>query len=243
MKIYLDNCVLIDVEDGKYSAADFLSIENATYYYSDPHLHEYNKAVKSMPQIESLRLETINELCGDNYIYDRSLDNELFFDKKSIHQTLAEQNPLLMAIMKRIEYVAENEYNVNREGILNELSLTRVEVSNVPYEKIFDKIDKQMRKSISKHNIKSFLAAAYAEKGKALFSTLFNLLDSVCYWKDDKNINRIYDALHCYSSQLCDILVTNDKRFRYKANAVYHYLNIKTLVMSADDFLSRYSTN
>ena len=51
-------------------------------------------------------------------------------------------------------------------------------------------------------------------------------------------IARLYDSSHAYYAKLCDVLVSNDKRMRYKTMAVYDYLGISTTVMAADEFLN-----
>ena len=45
MKVYLDNNVLVDLEDDKYGLSDFLSIQNAEYYYSEAHINELLEAI------------------------------------------------------------------------------------------------------------------------------------------------------------------------------------------------------
>ena len=92
-------------------------------------------------------------------------------------------------------------------------------------------------------SINSYLKATDAI-GRTVFGTLFNLLDYVCYYKDKQtnhsDIARLYDASHAYCAQLCDYFVSQDKRMRYKTEAVYCYLGIKTVTISPKDYISQF---
>ena len=61
------------------------------------------------------------------------------------------------------------------------------------------------------------------------------------YWGEKKtnhsDVARLYDSSHAYFAQLCDVLVTNDMKMGMKVKAVYSFLNVKTMVMSANEFL------
>ena len=87
----------------------------------------------------------------------------------------------------------------------------------------------------------TYLGATEAYGGKPLYHTLFNLIDAANYWGDKKtahsNVARLYDAAYTYFAQVCDVLVTNDKRMRVKTKAVYSFLGVKTRVLSVDEFL------
>lgn len=72
---------------------------------------------------------------------------------------------------------------------------------------------------------------------------LFNTLEGCgyCSNKDIRtSVSGIYDTAHSIYASYCDILVSNDKRFRKKADAVYYYLGIQTKVLSFDEFNTEY---
>lgn len=54
---------------------------------------------------------------------------------------------------------------------------------------------------------------------------------------DHSNIARMHDASHAYFAQLCDVFVSNDKKMRYKTEAVYSYLGVDTRVESGEEYL------
>ena len=51
-------------------------------------------------------------------------------------------------------------------------------------------------------------------------------------------VSRLYDVSHAYNAQLCDYFVTNDKRLRYKTEAVYRFLGVNTLVITPNEFVN-----
>lgn len=70
MRVYLDNNVLIDLEENVYSLADFLSITKAEYYYSNAHISELlNGEDCSIPGLKEKRLTTIKAVCGNKYLF------------------------------------------------------------------------------------------------------------------------------------------------------------------------------
>ena len=73
MRVYLDNNVLVSVEDNTYSLTDFLSITGAEYYYSNAHICELLNGVdKSIPGLKERRLSTINAICDSRYLFQDS---------------------------------------------------------------------------------------------------------------------------------------------------------------------------
>lgn len=70
--------------------------------------------------------------------------------------------------------------------------------------------------------------------------TLFSMLDFFGYWPDDAKTydkgSRFPDSRHTFNASYFDVLVSNDKRMRNRAQAAYDVLGIKTQVMSAAEF-------
>lgn len=59
MRVYLDNNVLIDIEQGKLNEEEFLSKPNKEYYYSDAHLGELLEARGNPKVSQEGRLDLI----------------------------------------------------------------------------------------------------------------------------------------------------------------------------------------
>lgn len=70
--------------------------------------------------------------------------------------------------------------------------------------------------------------------------SLFSLFDSFGFWSDSKSIynkgSRFPDSRHAFNASFFDRLVSRDKRFLKKAEAVYWHLNIQTRTSNIDDF-------
>ena len=232
-KVYLDNNVLIDIESNKYQFEDFVDLPNVEYYYSEAHIGELLNGTGKHPELKNVRLQTIERLCCSRYIAPDVANYVMEIEERApldIFELYSSAKPLHDAINKAASM------NVNREGILTELSLNKVEVGNIKTEDIFNAIEQMMQRRLG-FGIKEYINMGICNSGRTIFSTLFNLLDSVCYWRDKNDVARFYDSSHAYFAQLCDVLVTNDKKMRVKSKAVYSYLGINTNVYSVDDFL------
>lgn len=61
-KAYLDNNVIVDIEDGKYSVEQFLNKDGYAYYFSQAHIEELLEA-KGNPKIsQSGRLNLLSNM-------------------------------------------------------------------------------------------------------------------------------------------------------------------------------------
>jgi hypothetical protein len=72
--------------------------------------------------------------------------------------------------------------------------------------------------------------------------TLFAMLDFFGYWPDEADTyskgSRFPDSRHAFNASYFDVLVSNDKRMKNKAHAVYSVLGIETKAVSGHEFLS-----
>lgn len=235
MRVYLDNNVLIDIEEHNYCLEDFLLISGVEYYYSNAHIGELLNGVdKSISKLKERRLSTINAVCGDKYLFQ---DNPFVIRYARCKPEHVYENLSQIDFIRRDINELASSFTPNRVGIMKELQWDVKKVGNFSPEDIFDAIDKEYRSSGYHCGIKEYLLLSEAYTEKTIYSSLFNLLDMVGYRKDKNNVARLYDASHAYYAQKCDVLVSNDARMRVKAEAVYHYRNAHTRVMNADEFL------
>ena len=126
---------------------------------------------------------------------------------------------------------------VDRDGFLSTLELNKNEVGNIKHSDIIKQIDEKMKEHWG-YGVGIYLEKQCASTKRTVFSSLFNLLDFVCYRHDKSHTARLYDSSHACFAQMCDILVTNDKRMKIKTEAVYSYLGINTKVQTAEEFLN-----
>lgn len=236
MKVYLDNNVLVDIEAGKCPVESFLTIPNTDYYYSDAHLNELLEA-KGNPKVsQDERLDLISRLCGCNYICSGAITTPEFLIK-DCHQTYQlVDNPMRVFMNQATVVLAES-----LEKIRDMLGFDSRSFNNEPPGQVLRMIDERMKERLGI----GLLAYLYQTEayGRALYCTLLNIIDSANYWGDRKtdhsDIARFYDASHAYSAQICDVLVTSDKRMREKVKAIYAFLDIKTHVMDVDEFIKK----
>lgn len=235
MKVYMDNNVLVDIEVGKYSVEDFTGMSGATYYYSDAHINELLEA-KSNPKVSQRgRLSLISQLCGCNNILTGGFEAPEIYEKEPVEMYILCDTPMRAFIVQQV-----NTGNDLFMKLREKLDFDSTIFNNVSPELVLEMIDERVKQKLN-IDLKTYLKATEAFGGKPLYHTLFNLIDSANYWGDKKtshsNIARLYDAAHAYFAQVCDVLVTNDKRMRTKTKAVYTFLGVKTRVLSTDEYL------
>lgn len=237
MNVYLDNNVYVDIEYGELKLLDFTSKFNVKYYFSSEIIDELIEGENVRNLNQNARIELIENICGDNCILP-SIDIPEFYTKSPQWFYNNNTNKLFRTFRMLLTNKVSN-IKPNHDCILKELSLKKIEMNNISPDNIFKHIDSSLRNSINKISINEYIIECEA-KGKAVYSTLFNLLDAVCYWKDKNGmeVSRLYDASHAYNAQLCDYFVTNDKRLRYKTEAVYRFLGVNTLVITPNEFVN-----
>lgn len=235
MRVYLDNNVLISIEENIYGLKDFVSISTAEYYYSNAHINELlNGEDRSILGLKEKRLTTIKAVCGDKYL---SQDTPSVIRLARCAPEQAYENVSQFGFMRGSINKSAKSFTPNRVGILEELQWDAREVGNYSPDKIFEAIDKKLLASKYHYGIKEYLLLSKAYTESSVYSSLFNLLDMVSYRKDKNNVARLYDSSHAYYARKCNMLVSDDARMRVKAEAVYHFLNVHTRVMGSDEFL------
>ena len=235
MKVYMDNNVLVDIEAVKYSVEDFTEMSGATYYYSDAHINELLEA-KGNPKVsQGGRLSLISQLCRCNNILTGGFEAPEIYEKEPEEMYRLCDTPMRAFIAQQAN-TGDDLFMKLRE----KLDFDSTIFNNVSPEIVLEMINERIKQKLN-IDLMTYLKATEAFGGKPLYHTLFNLIDSANYWGDKKtshsNIARLYDAAHAYFAQVCDVLVTNDKRMRTKTKAVYTFLGVKTRVLSTDEYL------
>lgn len=234
MRVYLDNNILVDIEVGSNKAEHFTSLNGVSFYFSEVHIDELLNGLDKHPELKDIRLHTIETLCGSNYIAPDVGPFEGGIEAKT-PQSIFELSMLYKRMHDEL-YRFSNAMRINREAFLEGLHLEKLEVGNCKPSEIFNVLEERLKEHWG-YGIQVYLEKSVATTGRTVFSSLFNLLDFVCYWHDKNHAARLYDSSHAYFAQYCDVLVSNDKRMRIKTEAVYSYLGIGTRVCTADEFL------
>lgn len=115
------------------------------------------------------------------------------------------------------------------------------EFNSIEPRKIFknDRVNFLLNKyNLMCHNVKY---KSYVKQLMVDVEHLYDFLDVIMYHKIDtlklENLrSRMYDVAHTIYASNCDILITNDKKMKVKAIAIYRKLGIKTKVLFPGDF-------
>ena len=233
---YLDNNILVDIEQENVSLSDFLSLQGVKYYFSPSHIEELIEGETINKLSINKRLELIEALTSNNYILPGFPNPEL--NTRSPYQAYQDAKSPFNTMIRNLTNGAVSNFFFDRDEFLSIVKLKKVEINNIPSQEIVKGLDDILSKYMNT-NIDEILMRTQAV-GRAAFGTLFNLLDLACYYKDKQtehsDIARLQDASHAYYAQTCDCFVSQDKRMRYKSKAVYAYWGIKTQVLSLSEF-------
>lgn len=236
MRVYLDNNVLVDIEQGIFKVEDFLAQPNTKYYYSDAHLGELLEARGNSKVSQEGRLDLISRICGQNCILSGVL-NDPEFIQKDVREMYRIADTPLRSVINSMAAKGANIF----EKVRIELDFESRQFNNESPEKVLGIIDERMKEKLGIGLI-PYLLSSEAFGGKVLYYTLLNIIDTANYWGDDKTnhseVARLYDASHAYSAIICDALVTSDRRMMAKVKAIYSFLGIKTKVLSVKEYLS-----
>lgn len=242
MKVYLDNNIIVGIENGDYESSAFKSKHDAEYFYSAAHIDELIEG-EQVPQLSiDKRLSIIDNLAGENHILNGYEDPE--FLQKSARELYDFSHSFPQIMMRDWINSLSANFNPDRDKFLDILKLKKIEVNNIKPCNIISEIDRRLQEADDPReriSVREYLDRSEAV-GRSVYCALFNLLDFACFHKDKQtdhsNIARMHDASHAYFAQLCDIFVSDDKKMRYKTEALYAYLGVKTKVMNGIDFLN-----
>ena len=237
-KVYLDNNIFVDIEYGNLNLSDFLSYRDTCYYFSSAHIEELIKGEGIEKLSIEKRLKLIEQLTKTNCILSGLIQPE--FVSLTPQQLYDRIRRGLTNIMREIVNSSVMNFNIDREKFMEYLKINKKEINNIPPQDILPTINEVLFQYMN-IDLVTYIQRTEAI-GYTLYYTLFNLLDFLCYHKDkqteNSNVARLYDSFHAFSAQICDVLVSEDKKMRYKTKAVYSYLGIKTKVLSMSEFLS-----
>ncbi|MFC0878910.1 hypothetical protein ACE01N_20115 [Saccharicrinis sp. FJH2] len=236
MRVYLDNNILISIEDDEISLDIFKNIDkNYSYVYSYAHIQELIEVKSNFDELKKIRLKTILDLTNNTYIYpDNNQINSKIENPEKVILTLK-----MFSGLMEMTRQAVNNYNIDRLKLIGLLGIDQKRINNYTPTEVIEYIDKAInnRLLIGINNLIDLSGISLRER----INTLFNLLDFVGFWKDKKtersNLARMYDASHTYFSSYCDLFVSNDLRARNKAKVAYEIYKINTKVLSLDEFL------
>ena len=236
MRVYLENNILISIEDKKIEIADLKKHfgSNTEFVYSYIHLQELLEAGTGFEALKDKRLESIRKIMQYKHIVPQfeNLGNEFLILNEDPESVLSRLQPyqFINGELKGAVQVVDNY----RERLVQTLGIDIKRLNNYSVDEVVKQISNALNSNLY-FDLKSLIDCMGLQL-HAQINSIFNILDMIGYWKDEKtersNMTRVYDSSHTYFASGCNYFVSNDKRCRAKAKVAYHLKNIKTEVIS-----------
>lgn len=246
---YLDNNIIIDIEQGITSIENLISnidSEIKQFFYSASHLQEAHE-MKGTPTEKKERLEkrfqTISQITNNNYLFHElktQIVHKQIEKPMVVYQTITEVSFGQTAMKSMVNSADEAQKAIFR----NQLNLDITKLNNYSPEEVVKQINEK-KDAFGGYSLIGLIEHAITlfpnNKDFGLhnkFGGVFEMLDLVGYWKDKynekSNYTRLWDSNHAYFSSFCDYFVSNDKRTRNKANVAFHIFYANTKAVSSD---------
>jgi hypothetical protein len=263
--VYLDSNSLIGISDGrrddlKLCIEKMLDGGEYLFPFSAEQVGEITTAEQSSQN--ALRLSYLRKISRGKYFSHST--NELEFrneDPEVVHGTINEVPTPLSPEKLFAEFVSLDQLRSARAAL--ELDPSRL--NNLSGQEAVEEINRALSKLASKQGVgprtinelmevlvgivRTAFGDQWVQLGQTEESalrdfqivTLFMVLDAFGYWPDDLNTfkkgSRFPDSRHVFNASFFNILVSDDKKMRRRAQAVYEVLNIRTKVLSPSEFL------
>lgn len=249
MTAYLDNNILIYIENGSLTVSDLkvsINPDLTDYFYSSAHIQETEEIKGETDLIRNERIEkrlmTIESITNSKYLYHNLDDGKvhLLNEKPSSVLDTIRDVSFANAMMKGLTNMIGNS---EREKFRLQLGLDPKRLNNYGTDEIVEHLNLKLK------DWGDMSIIDLVEKGVEMhpqgkefglnnrFGGIFELLDLLGYWTDkynDKsNYARLWDSNHAYFASCCDYFVSDDKRTRNKAKVVYKIYGINTIVVSS----------
>jgi len=236
MRVYLDNNIVISIEEKKIEISDLRKHfgMNSDFVYSYIHIQELLEAGTGFESLKDKRLQSIRNITQSRHIVPQlqSLVNEFFI--------LNEDPALVLSRIQPYQFInreVKGEVQVvdnYRERLVQALGIDIKRLNNYSVDEVIKQINDALNSNLY-FDLRTLIDCMGLHLHAQIYS-IFNMLDMIGYWKDEKtirsNMARVYDSSHAYFAAGCDYFVSNDKRCRAKAKVAYHLKDIKTEVIS-----------
>lgn len=226
MFIYLDNNVIINIEEGKIKLPTKDSI---IYPFSYVHIEELLESGDRLAALKDNRLNILSRLSKDSYIINNN-NRELSIFERSPFAVFHDFSNPFIAALKQMEKNSCGKM-VYKNEIIEHFKIDRRIINNyTPEQLLANHLD----------FIEQYIVSSCNNRQEA-FNSFFNAMDMLGFWQDKlttrSTLARLYDANHAYHATFCDYFVTDDKRTQNKANVLYAYYKYKTKAISTTQLL------
>lgn len=250
MRVYLDNNIIVSLENGDYSLSrifDLIPNTNLEFYYSSSHIFELEtfKGSKNVSKenLNSKRFNTITKLTQNKYLYIQPKSDtivELSMEPQEAYDTISTSQIGLSAMNGFVNLIPKS----TQEDLRKEMGIEITKLNNYSRQEIIEQLNYKLAETGSNQSfldiIESSIKTVNNSSGSNLdlrTSVIFGLLDLFGYWKDEftdtSNYARLWDSQHAYFATYCDYFISDDKRTRNKTEVVYDILNFNTKIISS----------
>lgn len=250
MTAYLDNNVVVAIENGDFTLNDVKSLfpdSKTRFFYSAGHIFEAEafsgNAIKTKADFLKNRFETVRKIFKNNYLYLDLKGNNLTHiieDPQEVYDTIT-LVPFGIDAMRMFMNLFSKE---QKEEVRKSLGIETHKLNNYSSSEVINHLNTRLT---TWGNNLSFLemienGIKNHPDGKNFglhnrIAGVFELLDMFGYWKDKEtdtsNYARLWDADHTYFASYCDYFVSDDKRTRNKASVVYNMYHKLTKIIGA----------
>jgi len=248
---YLDNNILIQLENGNYKIEDLERLLNCkhTYFpYSQSHAFEWIDIKDKPPHKKEEFLKrtfgTVREVCRNFYVYQdyqTGKTQAIHRDPEDAYRDVSDSALGLTAI----RFFANMLTHEQVEQIRAQFGFDTKVINNIPPAEIIDHLNTKLRVWEEKYSFVEVIETAISQfpNGSNFgtyhrFAAYFTFMDLLGYWKDtptdNSNVARLWDSGHAFFAIGCRYFVSNDKRTRQKTRVVYDLCDIPTTVLSGE---------
>lgn len=264
VSVYFDSNVIIDMCDGRRPEIREFVLESSknkttVFPFSAAQISEITKHPIS-PQCRE-RLSFLGKISNNIYFVYSAYDYEFRTETpNSVYETINEALPELDTNRLFANFFSFDALKSYRE----KLGLDPIWLNNLSGSDAVKEIDEALYASIpsdikAPRSIKELLVFTQKmtrENFSGLWDNLgtteshmtigselqgvFSLLEMFGYWPDSKGVyhkgSRFTDGQHIFNAKHCNILVTNDKGMKNRAEAAYEVLGVNTKVLFTHEY-------
>jgi hypothetical protein len=250
MTVYLDNNIVVSIENGDYTLDKIKSIlpdEKPRFFYSSAHIFEVESfpgnSIISKEELLVKRFDTVRKVFKNNYLYLDLNGNRLTHiveDPQEVYDTIT-LVPFGISAMKGFMNLISKE---QKDDIRQQLGIDTSRLNNYSATEVIDQLNTKLTSWGTNQSFLEMIEYGIQlhPDGKKFglhnrIAGVFELLEMFGYWKDKEtstsNYARLWDADHCFFASYCDFFISDDKRARNKAAVVYHIYDKRTKIISS----------
>jgi hypothetical protein len=249
MKIYLDNNIVVAIENKEYSIADLKRLfpsENLKFFYSGGHIFEIEafegSSNISKADLTRKRVETIRSIFNKNYLSVEAINDKILLLEKDPKEVLELIQPSLVEINKQKKLITLFFSKDEKDNLRKQFGADILKISNYSPSAITGYLN-SMLLDMDINSEFSYLVRSVVEDKSQLklnmkIVLLFEILDLFGYYKDKQtpssNFARVCDAHHAFVSSYCDYIVSDDNRMRMKTQVAFSLYKISTKIIASD---------